>query len=51
MTIVAAIISLILFHDLKGVREGTVVAALVVGIIARMYGRFFQKMIKANTRH
>lgn len=44
MTIIAATISLILFHSLKGVREGTVIAALVVGIIAKMYGRLFQKI-------
>ena len=44
MTIVAVIISLFLFHSLKGVREGTVIAALVVGIIAKAYGRFFQRI-------
>lgn len=44
MTIIAATISLILFHSLKGVREGTVIAALVVGIIAKMYGKLFQKI-------
>lgn len=44
MTMIAVIISFILFHNLKGVREGTIIAALIVGIIAKMYGRFFQKI-------
>ena len=44
MTIIAIIISLVLFHGLKGVREGTVIAALVVGIIAKAYGRLFQRI-------
>ena len=44
MTIVAVIISLVLFHSLKGVREGTVIAALVVGIIAKAYGKLFQRI-------
>ena len=44
ITMIAVIISFILFHNLKGVREGTIIAALIVGIIAKMYGRFFQKI-------
>lgn len=44
MTITAIIISLILFHSLKGVREGTIVAALLVGMMAKTYGRIFQKI-------
>lgn len=44
MTITAIVISLILFHSLKGVREGTVVAALLVGMIAKAYGRIFQRI-------
>lgn len=44
MTIVAVIISLVLFHSLKGVREGTVIAALVVGIIAKAYGKLLQRI-------
>ena len=35
MIIVAGIISLILFHQIAGVREGSVIAALLVGTIAR----------------
>lgn len=39
MTVMAGIIGLILYHKLAGVREGTVVAALLVGMIARMFKR------------
>ena len=39
MTVIAIAISLLLSHRLLGVREGTVIAALIVGFIARLYGR------------
>lgn len=39
MTVIAAVISLMLAHTLYGVREGTVIAALLVGFIARLFGR------------
>lgn len=39
MTVIAIVISLVLSHRLLGVREGTVIAALIVGFIARIYGR------------
>lgn len=39
MALSAAVISLFLFHNIKGVREGTIIAALIVGIIARFLGR------------
>ena len=39
MTVIAAITSLLLAHTLYGVREGTVIAALMVGFIARLFGR------------
>lgn len=39
MTITAIIISFILFHRLEGVREGTVIAAVLVGMIARTLNR------------
>ncbi|MGE4277640.1 MAG: DUF6198 family protein [Lawsonibacter sp.] len=35
MTVIAAIMGFILFHRLAGVREGTVIAALLVGMTAR----------------
>lgn len=39
MTVIAAILSLIFSHKLEGVREGTIIAALLVGFIARLFGR------------
>lgn len=39
MTICAALISLVLFSSLNGVREGTIIAALAVGLIARFFGK------------
>lgn len=39
ITVLAALTSLILAHRLDGVREGTIIAALLVGFIARLFGR------------
>lgn len=38
MVVIAAVLSFILSHQLLGVREGTVIAALLVGFIARKIG-------------
>lgn len=40
MVLVAAILILAFHHKLEGVREGTVAAALLVGIIAKQFNRF-----------
>lgn len=39
MAVIAAALSFILSHRLDGVREGTVIAALLVGFLARQFGR------------
>lgn len=39
LTLIAAVLSFIFAHRLDGVREGTVIAALLVGFIARLIGR------------
>lgn len=39
MSVIAATLSLILAHRLDGVREGTIIAALLVGFIARQFGK------------
>ena len=39
LTVIAALLSLIFSHRLDGVREGTIIAALLVGFIARLFGR------------
>ncbi len=40
MTVIAALLSFVFAHRLDGIREGTVIAALLVGFIARLFGRF-----------
>ncbi len=39
MSVISAVLALAILHKLVGVREGTVIAALIVGIIIK----FFQK--------
>ena len=39
MTVTAGLLSFLFVHRLEGVREGTIVAALLVGFIARLFGR------------
>ena len=40
MTVIAAILSFIMFRHLDGVREGTIVAAILVGVIARLFKKY-----------
>ena len=40
MTVIAAILSFIMFKPLDGVREGTIVAAILVGFIARLFKKY-----------
>lgn len=40
MTVIAAILSFIMFRPLDGVREGTIVAAILVGFIARLFKKY-----------
>jgi uncharacterized membrane protein YczE len=39
MTVIAGALSFLFFGTLQGVREGTIVAALLVGLIARTFGK------------
>ena len=39
MAVIAAVLSFVLAHRLDGVREGTVIAALLVGFIARQFSK------------
>lgn len=53
MTIIAGVIGVILFHRLAGVREGTIIAALLVGMIARFLKRklvFVQEYLVKDTK-
>lgn len=42
MTIIAGVLSVIFFGRLNGVREGTIIAALLVGFIARLFGKHLE---------
>ncbi len=42
MAIGALLISLLLTHQVQGVREGTIIAALLVGYISRFFGYLFK---------
>ena len=44
MTVIAAALSFLFSHHLEGVREGTVIAALLVGFIARIFGRMLHNL-------
>ena len=46
MTIIAAILSFIMFKHLDGVREGTIVAAILVGFIARLFKKYISGIEK-----
>lgn len=54
MTIIAIILSLILFHKLNGVREGTIISAICVGFIAKFFkykfGFLDKYLIMSNTK-
>lgn len=39
MTVIAGILSLLFVHRLDGIREGTIIAAVLVGFIAKLLGR------------
>lgn len=39
MAVIAAAMSILFSRNLEGVREGTIIAALLVGFIARLFGR------------
>lgn len=48
ITVVAGILSIVLARQLNGIREGTVIAALLVGFIARLVGKklmFFEEKL------
>lgn len=47
MTVIAILLSFILTHHLNGVREGTIIAAFLVGLIARYIGQKVVVLIKA----
>ena len=48
MSVIAAVLSFVFAGSLAGIREGTVIAALLVGFIARLIGK---KLAKPSKRH
>lgn len=50
MTVIAAGLSFLLAFRLDGVREGTVIAALLVGMIARAFGRMVSAIPRVQTQ-
>ncbi len=46
MCIIAVLISLVLLHSVQGVREGTIIAALLVGFISKCFHRAFGKTVQ-----
>ncbi len=44
MTVIAGLISFLFAHKLEGIREGTIIAALLVGFIARVFGKIFKSL-------
>lgn len=45
MTVLAVFLSLLFSHRLAGVREGTILAALLVGFLARLFGRLLNPLL------
>lgn len=43
LVVTACVLSLVFTHSLQGVREGTVAAALMVGLIAKQLGKLWAK--------
>lgn len=46
MTVTAGVISYVLFSTINGVREGTIVAALIVGLVAKFFGKHLAFLTK-----
>lgn len=53
LAVIAGVLSLLFAHRLDGIREGTIIAALLVGFIARLFGRklaFLTPMLFPDTK-
>lgn len=44
MTVIAGILSFVFFYQLQGIREGTIVAAILVGFIVGIFNNLFSKI-------
>lgn len=43
LVVISSLTSLLFLHDLQGVREGTIAAALFVGLLAKRFGKIMEK--------
>ena len=48
LVILAGLLSLLLFHELRGIREGTLISALMVGFIVKLFFAAWKKMGPKN---
>lgn len=49
LVVLAALLSLVLFHDIQGLREGTVFSALLVGFLVKMFFSLREKLFRSAT--
>ncbi len=47
MALVAAVLGLVMYQELAGVREGTFISALLVGFLARTFQRLIDPQVQA----
>lgn len=47
LLVFAAAVSLIFLHRLEGIREGTFIAAVAVGLLVQLYGKIFSRFTKS----
>lgn len=50
MSLTALILALHFFHALNGIREGTIIAAILVGVVSKQFDRKFGEKLKAWIR-
>lgn len=44
--VIAVVLSFAFLHDLQGVREGTVAAAIFVGLLSKLFGKFVEPVCR-----
>lgn len=44
--VIAVVLSFAFLHDLQGVREGTVAAAIFVGLLSKLFGKFVEPLCR-----
>ena len=49
--VISAVICLVFLGKLEGVREGSIISAIAIGNIIKLYNYFFNKFRKRKTNH